>query len=93
MKGVWLVLAAGFLGALGCDSAPKRPMRPPAAEEFAIPPSGTYTTPPDIPRDQPLLAPKNGTAGPATGVPGPSIGGPGGGPGSIGPGAPGGIRR
>ncbi|MBO0699270.1 MAG: hypothetical protein J2P46_12815 [Zavarzinella sp.] len=78
MKGVWLVLLAGALASVGCKSTPKREMRQPAAEEFAIPPSNMYTTPPDVPRDQPVLTPKN-SGGPGAGpaMPGPTVGGPG----------------
>ena len=92
MKGVWLVLATAILGSIGCESTPKREMSRPAAEEFAIPPSNMYTTPPDLPRDQPLLTPKSGGPGLNSGMPGPSIGGPGSGPGMA-TGSPGGARR
>ncbi|HKB01317.1 MAG TPA: hypothetical protein VKD90_03815 [Gemmataceae bacterium] len=92
MKGVWLVLAAGILGAIGCETTPKRQMRPPTAEEFPILPSNMYTTPPDLPRDQPLLTPKSASPGAGPAMPGPSVGGPGGGPG-MSMGAPGGMRR
>ena len=91
MRGVWMVLAA-VLGSVGCTSTPKRQMRQPTAEEFAIPPATMYNTPPDIPRDGPLLMPKTGTPGSGPAIPGPSMGGPGGGPG-MGMGAPGGMRR
>ena len=59
---------------------------------FAIPPSNMYTTPPDLPREGPLLTPKANGQGVAQPMPGPSMGGPGGGPG-MSMGAPGGMRR
>jgi hypothetical protein len=92
MRGVWLILAAGILGTIGCETTPKRQMRPATAEEFAIPPSNMYTTPPDIPREGPLLTPKANGQGVGPPAPGPSMGGPGGGPG-MSMGAPGGVRR
>ena len=94
MKGVWLVLAAGVLGALGCTSTPKRDLRQPAAEEFSSPPPDTYTQPFTPPRQDQLLVPKtttpnlNSLGGPMSG--GPGMGGPGAGPMM---GAPGGSRR
>ena len=92
MKAVWLTVAAGVVGFAGCASAPKREMRQPAEEEFATPPAHMYTTPPDIPRDQPLLVPKTNTPAfnSAPGTMGMSgMGSPGMGPGA----SPGGMRR
>ena len=62
MKGLVLVVAATSLGLTGCwSSAPKREMRQPTKEEFAIPPVG-YDKPPEIGRDDPILTPKVNTA-------------------------------
>ena len=84
MRGVWLVLVAGLVG---CTPTPKREMRTVSPEEFTTPPPNMYLTPPDLPRDKPLLTPKS--PGPGVGAP-PAIGGPGGmgGP-NFGGGAPG----
>jgi len=90
MRGAWILFVATAFVAAGCQSTPKREMRQPTAEEFAIPPSNTYTTPPDIPRDKQLLMPKS----PAGGGPGPNtpglsgVGNP-----SSNMGAPGGMPR
>jgi hypothetical protein len=89
MKAVWLALAAGVIGCAGCASTPKREMRPPSTEEFYTPPANMYNTPPDLPRDQPLLVPKSNmpsmNSNPGMGgMPSPQMG-----PGA----APGGVRR
>lgn len=70
MRGVWLVIA---LGLVGCTSTPKRQMRQPMPEELVSPPAGTYTTPPEANRDQPILQPKQ--SGPGAGM-GPGSGSP-----------------
>ena len=62
MRGVWLILVAGLVGAVGCTSTPKREMRQPTKEELVAPPEGSYVNPPDYTRDQPGLQPKQ--AGP-----------------------------
>lgn len=89
MKGVWLATAFGALGLVGCNTTPKREMRPPVTEELVAPPANLYNTPPDVPRDQPVLTPKSNGPGlnPGTGMSG--MGGPQMGPGA----APGGARR
>jgi hypothetical protein len=58
MKRLLLLFAAGVSLLSGCWSTPKRQMRIPAEQEFAVPPAHQYTSPPDLPRDQPLLTPK-----------------------------------
>ena len=84
MRGVWLVVAVGLAG---CTAAPKRELRQPVTEELATPPAHLYRTPPDLPRDRPLLTPKapppNLNTAPAIGGPGMGMGaaGFGGGPG------------
>jgi hypothetical protein len=83
MKRVWLLLVAGLMG---CTTTPKREMRATNPQEFTTPPPHMYLTPPDLPRDKPLLTPKN--PGPGFNTP-PSVGGPGMGGPSFGPGAPG----
>ena len=88
MKSVWLIAAIGAFGLVGCSTTPKREMRPPATEELVAPPPNTYTNPPDVPRDQPLLAPKSNGAG-VNGAGMSGMGGPQMGPGA----APGGARR
>lgn len=89
MRGAWFLLIASTILAAGCKNSPKREMRQPTAEEFAIPPSNTYTTPPDLPRETPLLTPKSPIGGgPGANTPGVSgvgnpssnMGGPGGRP-------------
>ena len=89
MKSVWLIAAVGALGLVGCNTTPKREMRPPASEELVSPPPNTYANPPDVPRDQPLLTPKSNGPGvnPGAGMSG--MGSPQMGPGA----APGGARR
>jgi len=87
MRGVWLVIA---LGLVGCTPTPKREMRQPIVEELRSPPEGTYTTPPEATRDQPILQPKPGGPGAGPGMT-PGAGGPGG-PGS-GPGMTPAARR
>ncbi|MSR53125.1 MAG: hypothetical protein EXS09_07510 [Gemmataceae bacterium] len=89
MRGAYYLLIGIAFVAAGCNNTPKREMRQPTAEVFAIPPSNTYTTPPDLPRDTPLLTPKpqgGGGLGPNTpglggvGNPTSNIGAPGGRP-------------
>ena len=46
MRGVWLILIAGLVGAVGCTPTPKREMRQPTKEELVGPPEGAYVTPP-----------------------------------------------
>lgn len=90
MRGVWLVVALGILGTVGCTSTPKREMRQPTKEEFVGPNPGEYVNPPDYTRDQPVLTPKQAATG-LNSMPG--IGGANG-PGGPGAGmAPGGMRR
>ena len=86
MRGAWFLLMASAFLAAGCKNSPKREMRQPTAEEFAIPPSNTYTTPPDLPRESPLLTPKSPIGGGNTpgvsgvGNPSSNMGAPGGRP-------------
>jgi hypothetical protein len=84
MRKLWLVSALGVAVLVGCKSKPRREMGPPKAEEFSIPPD-RLNTPPDYPRDNPVLTPK--ANGPGA-MPGPGIGSPSG-PGT----SPGGMRR
>jgi hypothetical protein len=81
MRGVWLVIAVGLAG---CTSAPKRELRQPVNEELATPPAHMYLTPPDVPRDKPLLTPKGPPPNLNTA---PAVGGPGMGAVGFGPGA------
>lgn len=83
MKGLWLVTALGVAALTGCNSTPKREMRPSPAEEFSVPPE-KYNNPPDYPRDTPILTPK--ATGPGLNT-GPGIGSP------SGPGTSPGMRR
>lgn len=78
------VLTLATIGLVGCNSTPKREMRPPVTEEFNLPPE-KYNNPPEVPRDTPLIAPK--TASPGMGPQG--LPTPGFGPGN----AQGGARR
>ncbi len=84
MKHVWLVTALGVAALVGCNTTPKREMRPPVTEEFSTPPA-RLNDPPDYSRDTPALTPKVG--GPPM-MPGPGIGSPSG-PGT----SPGAMRR
>ena len=88
MRGVWLILAAGVIGAAGCTNTPKREMRQVTSEELVGPPPGTYLEPRAADRDQPILQPKQNTPGLNTGGGMPGLGGPTG-PGS----SPGGMRH
>ncbi len=86
MKSTWIVLGLAMAASLGCQNSPKREMRPPKTEEFAIPPE-RLNTPPDVPSDAPALTPKQTGIGPGAG---PGMASPtGAGPG----GTPGGVRR
>jgi hypothetical protein len=77
MRGVWLIVSAGLIAALGCTNTPKREMRQSLGEEFPTIPAGAYTEPRAADRDQPILQPKANTPSLNTGgVPG--LGGPGG---------------
>jgi hypothetical protein len=92
MRGVWLLAAIGLMGAIGCNSTPKRELRQAtASEELVTPPADMYNAPREVPRDQSVLMPKtSGPPGLNTGMPG--AGGPQMGPG--GAGSPvGGARR
>ncbi|HEX3147402.1 MAG TPA: hypothetical protein VHR66_04920 [Gemmataceae bacterium] len=85
MRAVWVALVIGALATTGCISKPKREMRQnPKQEELVGPPDGTYLTPREADRDQPILQPKTNTPGLNTGMqtPGASPSGPGMSPGS-----------
>jgi hypothetical protein len=84
MRGVWLAIVIALIGSVGCTTTPKREMKQPHDEELVTPPEGTYGTPVDYTRDQPVLQPKPNAPGLNTG--GPGMGGPGG-PGAMSPGA------
>jgi hypothetical protein len=58
MKGSWRLIGITLIGLAGCTPMPKREMRQSTAEEFSTPPPNMYNSPPDVPRDQPLLTPK-----------------------------------
>jgi hypothetical protein len=93
MRGVWLILIAGLVGAVGCTPTPKREMRQPTKEELVGPPEGAYVTPPDYTRDQGGLQPKQAGPGLNTGAAMPGLGGPAGPGGTPGGASPGGARR
>ena len=63
MRGVWLIVAAGLIAAVGCTNTPKREMRQVTSEELVGPPPGTYMEPRAADRDQPILTPKQPTPG------------------------------
>jgi hypothetical protein len=82
MKGFWLAIVACTC-ALGCAGKPKREMKQPTAEEFAIPPANQYLTQrDDLPREDQLVprisGPSLNTSAPAL----PSAGSPGAVPGT-----------
>jgi hypothetical protein len=84
VKHVWLIVALGTAALVGCNSTPKREMRPAVTEEFSTPPD-RLNNPPDAQRDSPALTPKATSPGM---MPGPGIGSPSG-PGT----SPGAMRR
>jgi hypothetical protein len=88
MKGLWIIVAAGIIASAGCTTSPKRPMRTSIGEEFPEIPAGQYTTTRDLPRDQPLLAPKSNMPGLNAGSGMGGLRGPGPTPGAI----PGSVR-
>lgn len=75
-----LILLAGIsLAFTGClTSKPDRTMRQPKIEEFAVPPP-KYDQPVDLPRNEPILTPRQNTPGLNTNTPmlpgGPNTGG------------------
>lgn len=78
MRGLVLLMMLAVISSLGCKNSPKRELRQPHVEEFAVPPA-SYNMPPEYPRDDKALMPKSSQPFNVQGIgQGGGVGGPGG---------------